>query len=263
MQRPVAGKAQWLWAALALPVMAGCAELPLAAKQQKVEAENCYRSQNYPAATRTLDEFLKAYPDHPESAEAYYLRALCDEKQSNKAKAAEDAQQCIRISKNALLTAKAHAMAATLLFESGKIAAAVPHFAAALKDLPNTPPTDLVRYNYALCLQHDGQWKMARQEFAAVIQCFPGSSLAENAQRMNEWPNDFFCVQCGAFREKPEADKLMAKLKSAGLSPRIELRSRSGEKLQMVYVGQYPRYSQAQTALTTVQRQVREASIAP
>jgi TolA-binding protein len=262
-QQGLAGKARWLPAAIVLPILAGCAELPPSAKQQKADAENAYRSQNYQAAMGTLNDFLKQYPDHPESAEAYYLRALCEEKQSSDVKAAEDAQHCIRVSKDPVLSAKAHAMTATLLYESGKTAAALPHYAAALKGLPDTAPADLVRYDYAVCLQREGQWKQARMEFAAVTQRFPGSPLAENAKRMNEWPNDFFSVQCGAFREKSEADKLVATLKKAGLSARAESRSRSGESLQMVFVGQYPRYSQAQNALTTVQRQVRDASIAP
>ncbi|HVP13581.1 MAG TPA: tetratricopeptide repeat protein [Phycisphaerae bacterium] len=263
MQPTLPAKLQRLLVALALPVLVGCAELPPAAKQQKTDAENAYRSNNYQAAMGTLNDFLKNYPDHPESAEAYYLRALCEEKQSNKMKAAEDAQHCIRLSRDAVLTAKAHAMTATLLYEAGKSAAAIPHFASALKGLPDGPPADLVRYNYGVCLQREGQWKQARMEFAAVPRLFPSSPLAENAKRMNEWPNDFFTIQCGAFRDKPEANKLVDKLKKAGLSPRIEARSRSGETLQMVYVGQYPRYSQAQSALTAVQRQVRDASIAP
>ena len=263
MQQSLAKKTQWLVAALTVSFSVGCAELPEAAKQQKADAANAYQGQNYQAAMTALNDFLKNYPDRPESAEAYYLRALCEEKQSKKTKAGEDAQHCIRVSKDAALTAKAHAMVATLLFESGKTSAALPHFAGAIKALPDIPSADLLRYNYATCLQREGQWKQARMEFAAVTQRFPSSPLAGNAKRMNEWPNDFFSIQCGAFRDKSEAAKLVEKLKSAGLGARVESRSCSGEALQMVFVGQYPRYEQAQSALRTVQRQVKDASIAP
>lgn len=259
----LATQARWLWAVVALALVSGCAELPAAAKQQKLDAENAYRNQNYQAATNTLNTLLAQYPDHPESAEAYYLRALCHVKQSNKARATEDAQQCVRLSKQPDLTAKACAMAGELLSESGKSAAAISHFAEALKKLPETPPTDLVRYRYAICLQREGRWAEARQQYTAICKGYPSSSLAEPAKRMLEWPYDYFVVQCGAFRDKAEAAKLVEKIKQSGLKPRIETRSRSGETLQVVCVGQYPRYDQAQEACRAVQRQVKDASIAP
>jgi tetratricopeptide (TPR) repeat protein len=256
-------RARWSPAAIGLLAFAGCAELPDAAKQQKVEAEAAYRNQNYSAATNTLNALLDKYPDHPESAEAYYLRAMCYARQSNRLKALEDAQRAVRLSKQPELTAKAQVVVATMLYESGKTAAAIPHYVEALKALPEAPPADLVRYDYAVCLQREGQWGQAKSEFGVVAQCYPGSGLAENARRIAEWPDNFFSIQCGAFREKGEATKLVDKLRKAGLSPRMESRSRSGQSLFMVYVGQYPRYDQAQGALRAAQRQVSEASIAP
>ncbi len=241
----------------------GCSKLPPAAIQQKLDAEVAYRNRNYNAATETLDAFLVRYPDHPDSAEAYYLRALCRAQQSNKYGASADAQQCIRLSSHSGLTAKAEAMTATLLFETGKEAAALPHYAKALKGLDDEPPTDLVRYRYAICLQHQGQWRDARLEFAAVYQRYPQSACAPHAKQMYEWPHDAFSIQCGAFRDKHKAEQLTQQLKRAGLSVRIEPRTRSSELLQFVYVGRYTHYDQAQHALRTVRRHVSDAIIRP
>lgn len=237
--------------------------MPPAAKQQLADAENAYRQGNYPAALSTLNTLLSQYPEYPEAADAYYLRSLCYAKQSNKQKAVEDAQHSIRLCKQDDLKARAHATAATLLWESGKTGAAILHYTEALKGLPETPPTDLVRFRYGMCLQREGQWRQARGQFTTISQKYPGSELAEHARRMNEWPVDGFRIQCGAFREQAEANRLAEKLGKAGLSARVESRERSGETLQMVYVGQYSRYDQAQQALRAVQRQVSDAAIVP
>jgi len=249
--------------ALASPWLAGCTEMPPAAKQQLSDAEGAYRQENYPAALSTLNTLLSQYPEYPEAADAYYLRALCYAKQSNKQKAVEDAQHSIRLCKQDDLKAKAHATAATLLWESGKTAAAIHHYAEALKGLPETPPTDLVRFRYGMCLQREGQWRQAREQFTTISQKYAGSGLAEHARRMNEWPVDGFRIQCGAFREPAEANRLAEKLGKAGLAARMESRDRSGETLNTVYVGQYSRYDQAQQALRAVQRQVSDAAIVP
>ncbi len=249
--------------ALAGPWLTGCAVLPPHAKQQMSEAESAYRQGDYPKALNTLSTFLRDYADYPEAAEAYYLRALCYARQSNKQKAVEDAQHSIRLSKEAELKAKAHATAATLLWETGKTAAAIHHYSEALKSLPETPPTDLVRFRYGVCLQREGQWRQARKEFTTIVERYPGSELAEHARRMNQWPVDGFKIQCGAFRDRVEAGRLAEKLGRAGLNATVESQLRSGETLQMVYVGQYSRYEQAQQALRAVQRQVSDSMIVP
>ncbi len=253
----------WLVLLATMITAPGCAELPASAKQQLIDAYGAYTRKDPQSAKRTLDAFLSQYPEHPESAEAYYLRALCLAEASDKAQANTDAQQCIRLTHNVELAAKAHAMAGTLLMESGKTAAAIRHYSDALKGMPERPPTDLVRYRYATCLQREGDWRQARLEFAAVFQRYPTGALAEHARRMYDWPHDFFSIQCGAFRERRGADELASKLKRAGLDGRVEMRPRSGEPMNMVFVGRFPQYAQGEEALRVVQRQVAGAMIVP
>jgi tetratricopeptide (TPR) repeat protein len=252
-----------LHAVFALPLVAGCAELPYGAKQELTKAGEDYRRQNYRGAQTKLDGIISTYHAYTGAAEAYYLRALVHVKQSNKAGALADVERCIGLSKDQLLTAQAAAMAGTLAFEAGDEAKALDYFARALKALPEKAPTDLVRYRYAVCLQHQGRWSEARREFGTLVQRYPQSTIADNARRMYEWKGDYFVLQCGAYQDQASAAKQMQKLRKAGLSSRIEKQTRLGKGLFMVIVGQYPKYDAAQGALRTVRAKVPNAVIAP
>ena len=247
----------------AAPMLAGCAELPTSAKQKLLQAEREYRDADYRAARRDLDRFLGEYPHHSESAQAYYLRALCLVQQSDKAKANEDIQHCIRLSRHTNLTAKAHAMAGALLYESGNTRSALSHYAKALKNLPEQPPTDRVRFRYGLCLQRNGEWEKAKAQFSLVFQRYPDSKCAAEARKLYDCPTNAFSIQCGAFRNKSAAGELKAKLKRLGLNGRIESRPRSGEFLHYVFVGRYSRYDQAEHALGRVRHHIKDALITP
>ena len=252
-----------LHAVLALPLVAGCTELPYGAKQELSKAGEDYSRQDYHGAQTKLDGIISTYHLYTGAAEAYYLRALVHVKQSNKAAALADAERCIALSQDKALTAQASATAGTLTFEGGDEAKALDHFARALKGLQEKPPTDLVRYRYALCLQHQGRWSDARREFGTVIQRYPQSTITENARRMYEWKGDYFAIQCGAYQDQSSAAKQMQKLRKAGLSPRIETQTRLGKTLYMVFVGQYLKYDAAQEALGAVRGNVPNAVIAP
>ena len=258
--------------ALLFSSLAGCAQLPDSAWQQLKQAQRDYDNRAYHVAEGKLDAVLKKYsgrgvPLHEGepafAAEAYYLRSLCYTKLSNKARAESDARHCLKLSKDPKLTARAHATLATLLYETNRIKEALPHFAEALKGLPEKPPTDLLRYRFGLCLQRENHWKEARLQFAAVFQRYPKGSPAQHAKRLYDWTHDYYSIQCGAFREKGKAAKLERRLKRAGLPSRVESLPRSGELLYMVYVGQYPRYEQARDALSSVQRHISDAIVMP
>lgn len=252
-----------LHAVFAIPLVAGCTELPHSAKQELSKAGDDYRRHDYRGAQTKLDGLLSTYHYYTGAAEAYYLRALCQVGVSNKSAALADAERCISLSQDKLLTAQAQAMAGTLKFESGDEASASGLFAKALRDLPEKPPADLVRFRYAVCLQHEGRWTDARREFGTVSQRYPGSDIGENARRMFEWTGDYFAIQCGAYKDSSSAAKQVQKLRKTGLSPRVETRTRLGQTMYMVFVGQYPKYDAAQEALRSVRGKVSDAVIAP
>jgi tetratricopeptide (TPR) repeat protein len=226
-------------------------------------AEKDYRGGHIDEARCKLDDVLKKHPSAPDAGEAYYLRAQCNAQSGNKSQAQSDIERCLAISKNADLTARAHALMATLAFEAGDSQKAIEHYRQAFKNLPTRPPYDLARYRYGVCLAQEGQWKDAREQWSEVVKNYNGSEMIEQTQRMLSWPGDYFSIQCGAYRDTKTAVKQKDNLVRAGLNARVETRKRSGETLQVVYVGQYPRYDQAQAAVRAAQKNAPGAVIVP
>ncbi len=237
--------------------------MPPHAQKQVSAAREDYTKRNLSGARTKLDDVLGSYGSYTGAAEAFYLRAKIHAETSDKVGALRDARRCIDLSTDKMLTAKAQAIAGAVELETGNKAAAIRYFADALKHLPEKPPTDLVRYRYAICLQHEGRWGEARRELATLLQRHPSSDLAEHARRMLEWPGDYFTIQCGAYQEPSSAQDFANKLHRAGLSARVEIRPRSGQRLHTVFVGQYPTYNAAQSAMASVKRHASGAVIAP
>ena len=238
-------------------------ELPAPAQEKLKAAEHDYRAHDYRAAETKLDDILKDFPEYKQSAEAYYLRAQCRIASNNKLGAAGDLKKCIALSNDPLLTSDAHASAGTLAFESGNVLDAAHHYEEALKKAPEKPPTDQIRYNYAIALMRQGEWRRARVQLGLVFQRYPGSTLAGNARDKFEWPFDYFVIQCSAFRDKVAAEKQSTKLQGAGLATRVESRQRVGETVYIVCVGSYPKYDMAADALRSVKIRCPGAAIVP
>lgn len=256
------GRAASVVGALFVPLAAGCTQVPASATQQLVRADEKFRAGQFDEAHREVDGFLKSYPRHDGSAEAYYLRALCHERLGRKRDAAADLKHCLGQSPGSVLAGKAHAMAGAIAFESGD-AGAARHFDEALKLLGDREPADSVHWLYGVLLQRQGEWKKSREHFGVVAQKFPNSRSAESARRMQAWKDDYYSIQCGAFRDAGGAQQVASKLSAAGLEARIERRSRSGEVLNTVCVGRYATYAAAVDALSRVKRHESGAVIVP
>lgn len=247
----------------ALCLIAGCGEPTPDDIKQVSDAEKAYRNGQHRDAVKRLDKYLAAFPEHPSSAEPYYLRAMCNTHLSNKVQAESDARHCIRLTKSRDLSAKAHATLATLLYEANRTAEAIPAFQNALAGLPDRSPKDLLTYRFGLCLQREGRWVEARKAFSDVYSKYPGTETSQNARRMHDWKHDFYAIQCGAYRDRGSADDAAKKLKAKGAASWVDTRPRTGETIYTVLVGRYPTYKQARDGLRQVQRHQRDAIIVP
>jgi tetratricopeptide (TPR) repeat protein len=253
-----------LHALFAIPLAAaGCTELPLHMKQELHRAEADYRNNDYAAASAKLDNILNTFPSCQDSAHAYYLRALCKLKHRDKPGARNDITRCIELSADPVLTAKAHATLGSMCYEAGDLRDAITNYEKAVPNLPEVPPTDVVRFDYGVCLVREGRWQQGRTQFAAVIRDYPSSSIASSAKRLADWPEDYFAIQCGAFRDRASADSLVKKLNKQKVDARVELRSRSGEKLYVVLVGRFNTFDQAEGSLRAIEGRVPDAHVAP
>ncbi len=246
-----------------LVIAQGCTELPPGEWERLNQAKAACQRHDYRAALPTLDEILSKYPFATSAADAYYLRSLCHSHLSNKVQAEADARACIEKSKNPALTADAHATLAVLLLEANRSPEALGHFERAFSGAPPRPNDDLLRYRYGLCLQREGRWKEAREAFAAVLKQSPGGGAAPHARRAHEWRNDFYAIQCGAFRDAGGAEQLKARLAGLGLKSWVASQARAGEALHTVFVGRYSRYDEARDAVASVQRHAAGAFIVP
>lgn len=254
-----------LLAAMPWAVSFGCTELPASARETLVEARELYRAKQYAAAKSKSDSVIKRYSAFGQTAEAYYLRALCHVELGDRSRAAEDAQRCIAKSSDPVLTARAHATTASILFEQRRHKPAVSHYKRALKNLPEDPGRDLVHFNYGVCLQRVGDWRGARAQFSIVQRRYPTSSLAERARRAAAWPHEYFSIQCGAYRDRGAAETLANSLKGGRGRPaaRVQMRVVSGQSLHTVLVGRFPTYDEAQSALGMVRRRAGGAFVVP
>ncbi len=243
--------------------LCGCAELPPHMKQELVQADKSYRANDMPAAIKRLDPLLAQFPNTPESAEAYYLRALCRIKLSKATDALADLLECVRLSTRADLTARAYASMGGVQHDLGQYAAAAASFEKALQKLPDQSPTDQVRLRYGICLQRLGKWEEARTAFSTLIRRFPSSPYAEDARRRFSWKHSFFSIQCGAFVGPQQADALVQKLRSAISEGWVEPEARYGRPMYVVYAGKYGTLAEAEAGLRAARRVTPEAFIVP
>lgn len=246
-----------------LLLLAGCGELPPNMRQAIVDADRAYRKHDIATATKKSDEVIAQFASVPETAEAYYVRALCRIDQGRARDAMADLQTCLQLSKRPDLTARAYASLGGIQHDLGQLQAASVSFQKSLQNLPNAPPADQVRLRYGICLQRLGKWDEARTQFSTLLSRFPSSPYAEDARRRLNWNNAFYAIQCGAFVKQNQADALIQKLRSAFSESWVDSESRFGRPMYVVYAGKYGTFAEAEVGLRNARRVTPEAFIVP
>jgi len=235
-------------------------------KEELVVADRDYAKGDTAAANKRLDSIILQYPIAVESAEAYYLRALCRIKQGKSGDALADLQQCVKLSSRSDLTGKAYAAMGGIQQDMGQWGPAAESYQKALQNLPkpgSPGPTDQVLLRYGMCLQRQGRWDEAREAFSTLINRYPNSPFVEDARRRFSWKHSYFSIQCGAFVRPSQADGLIRKLRSALSEAWIEPEARFGRPMYVVYEGKYGTYAQADGGLRTARHVTPEAFIVP
>lgn len=241
----------------------GCTVLPPHVRVQVVEADKSYRNNDYRGAEARLEPVLRDFPNHAESAEAYYIRALARVRMQRIPDAVADLEKAVKLSNRADLTGRANAALGGLYHDQGRYEPAAAALAQALRDLPEKPPADEVRYRLGVCLQRQGKWADARSAYSTLMHQFPGSRYAEDARRGFSWEHSFFSIQCGAFVNQSQAENLLRKVRSATSEVWVEPEARFGRPLHVVYAGKYATFAQAQDGLGAVRRAVPGAFVVP
>jgi tetratricopeptide (TPR) repeat protein len=244
-------------------MLAGCASLPPAQKQELIRASELYTQGRYHSAAAILDKLIDQHDQAPEIAEAHYLRGLCQLKGRIPQYSADDFKQAIRKSQRKDLTARSNASLAALAYKEGEWKQASDLYAEALPGLPDRPPKNKILFSAGLCLQRIGKWKEARSRFNELLHKFGSGPLAEDARRMVSWDHPYYAIQVAAFSNANGASRMVQNLRQEGLDATQEYLPRNGRSLWIVMAGHYPTYKDAVLGLKHVKRSYPDAFIIP
>lgn len=249
----------WIGMVVAMLTGAGCSELPPDAVTQIRQANRSYRQANYGDTDRHASTAINAYPQHPATAEAYYLRGLARLKSDDRTAARRDFDTALKLTNRKDLEAKLHAQQGHLLFDEGRYQRALGHFrksAAAGWD-------EIVVYRLGVTAQRSGRFAEARRALTRLVSKSQGGPYAKSARQKLRWKHDYFSVQCGAYSTSERAYSVAASLQSGGASISV-VRDNDGPKPKfIVLAGKYRDFPSAATALRRFQSIVPDAFLVP
>ena len=242
---------------------AGCALLPSSAVRQVRLAHDAYRAREFARAAELVSPVIREHPSSPETAEALYLRALCNIRTHRRAAAGADLEKALLLSRRPELTALIRAQSGNLAFDDEEYAQAADVYRQAKDDLPPKPPTDQILYQYGVSLQRSGGFTDAKFAFADVFTRFPRSSYAAPARRKYKWRHTYFAVQCGAFTTVDLARELAQDLKVRGFEVAILREARGPSDLYIVRAGKHRTYAEAVQAAHALRSIVHDVYVVP
>ncbi len=241
----------------------GCNELPKQAVHQLQQANQSYRNARYDQSERWSGQVIRAHPEKPDTAEAYYLRALARLKTKRRSLAEGDllaaSRRCGRPDLEVLICVQLGNMA----FEDAKYARAASMYGRAGDELPTGMRADEVWYRHALSLQRSGRFTDAERAFRRLLRGHPTSGYAAAASAKLAWKHKYCTVQCGAFAQEDRARVAAAELRRRGIDS-VSLAVRQWAELPyVVYAGRFRDYESAQSALSSIRRIQADAFVVP
>jgi len=239
-----------------LLALSGCVNT-LTAQQRLwlARGQESYEREHYARAIEQLTCFLDEVHEGPEVARALYVRGMSNAKAGRRAQAYADLRRCVTTPGDPDSVWRAHVVLGTLQFEDGQWEQAAQDLQAATARMPATPPKDAVLYRLGLCYERAGRWDQARSLYQEITKAFAGGSYARDARRRYNRNAQHFAVQCGAFRERRNAEALCADLGSKGLEGYVRQEVYGRTPMYIVLVGRYVAYEEALSQLAMIERQ--------
>jgi tetratricopeptide (TPR) repeat protein len=236
-----------------LVALSGCANR--LNQQQRLwlsRGQEAYEQKDYSRAIDQLSRFLNQVHDKPEVAQALYVRGMSRAQLGQREQAYADLRRCAATPSQTETSWRAYVVLGTLHFEDRQWERAAQNFEAALQRMPEQPPKDAVLYRLGLCHERMGRWRAAQSAFREITRVFNTGSYADAAYRRVRLKADHYAVQCGAFREKSNAEAFRDSLAQKGLEAHILQEVRSRTPLYVVLVGKYGAYDEALSQLAMV-----------
>ena len=248
-----------------LGVLCGCAER-LSAQQREWlnQGQDCYERGDWVRAIDYLSRFLAEVREGPAATRALYLRGASNAEAGRRSQAYVDLLNCVRGAPHPEAVWRAYVALGTLHFEERKWDYAAQDYRAAAERMPGGPPKDYVLVRRAICLERAGQWVAARDCWGQIVREFPAGRYGELAARRLSLGADHFAVQCGAFRDRANADRLCRELMDKGLEASVQTEAQKRTPLYVVVVGRYADFDEAERHLAMIkERYVKDAVLWP
>lgn len=253
-----------IWVTVAAGVlMTGCNSLTETQRVSLMEGERAFRNKDYRQAVDRLSRFLNEGGDRPEAARARYVRGMAYALLGERPRAYADLEYAARAGSDPQLTWQPDAVLGVLLFEDERWEAASRTLRRATDRMPASAPKDALLFRVGLCYERTGRWDDALVVHRQIVSEFPRGAYLTAAERRLRLRADHFTVQCGAFTDRRNADRLLAELIRDGLDAQVRQEHRPDGIYHVVVVGRYPSYGEAIAALGRVRGYVESAVLWP
>jgi len=234
-------------------LLGGCAaRLTEQQRMWLARGQECYERDDYGRAIDQCNHFLSEVSEGPEVAQALYIRGLSNAQAGHRAQAYADLRRCAATPTDTDLAWRAYVVLGTLHLEDEQWSLAAESLRAAADRMPAQPPKDAVLFRLGLCHERLGQWQAALRFYDELARTFTSGTFVKAAQRRLGLRADHFAVQCGAFRQKSNAENLRADLERKGLEAYIYEEVRGRTAMYMVLAGRYASYDDARGQLATI-----------
>jgi tetratricopeptide (TPR) repeat protein len=240
----------------------GCAE-----KTQSfsalVAAERAYEARDYEAAVRQSTQYAADAPDAASRARAMFVRGISNAKAGRRAQGYADLNEAERIATDRDLQWRIFSAQAIMSFEDRNWSVAARKYEAALQTMPERPPRDTQLFRLGQCYERTSRWSDAQNCYRRLLNEFPQSKHRDEAARRVAANARFFSVQCGAFGQRSNAERLAADLRSKGFDTFVQTESSGGRALHVVLAGRFQQHEQAEQTLARVKGYVSNAILWP
>jgi tetratricopeptide (TPR) repeat protein len=214
----------------------------------------CYEREDYGGAIDQLSRFLSQVDQGPDVAQALYIRGMSHAQAGLRPAAYADLRRCVTLPTEQDVIWRSYTVLGTLRFEDQQWAEAARDLRAAVTRMPNASPKDTVLYKLGLCYERSGRWSEAQGCYRGITASFPRGSYASAARRRLQLNADHFAIQCGAFRERSNAETLSSNLEREGLLAYVRRELRGRTALYVVLVGRCATYDDALRQLAMVRQ---------
>ncbi len=243
-----------LWIVIAVAgAPLGCADPARSGVATLLEqARGSYERQQYASAVTRLDQLLGQNPKEPETTAALYLRGISQARLGRRAAAYADLRNAVSRGGDPDAVWRSYVVLGTLAFEDESWSDAGQYLRAAATRMPNATPKDTVLARLAMCHERTGRWSEVRPVCQQIVTSFGAGPHAEWARRRTQLGATHFAVQCGAFTQRKNAEALQTNLARRGFDAYIRSEPRARGSLDVVLVGRYASYAEAQRQLQLI-----------